>query len=649
MKWLPKKTVSDISPKTAEQAPTVPDLAPLSSGPQRPRRRFLRVLGLALASIVVAFPLLVLVGYFKLRAEFLNSVDDLKAVTVSGTNGLSDLRALFADNKGLELASKFGPFLELAGRSYRSLQDLALAGFKISEDLNYLENNGLNLSLDGKGEAAIARLASIRDSVGKMYEASAQVPADKDLAAIDLMDLRMTLGRAKDFLDLLVPWLSEDKDRRLVIFFENSAEIRPGGGFLGSYAELTLRKGSLTGIVVRDISDADRKLDLKTIPPKPLQNLVRNWRAADANWFLDFPSSASKTLEFLEASDLYHASGTIFDGAIAVSPRVVSDILAATGPVRLPSGVSLDPDNFLKTLQAEVERGQISGEDSPKQVLSEAAPIILQKLKDLDPASREKLLSRVSDWANKKDARIYFKDRGFENVWNSLGAGGEIKTLAEGWNGDYLAVANANVGGGKTDTVISQKVDWQIQLTSEGLVRTHLVVAREHKAKPSDAWWYRLTNTDFIRIFTPPGSKLTYAQGGRIEKISPKINYNSTDYSIDPQVSALEATRMDLPGFPEMAGYKENGRQVFATWLKIAPGETSTLTLDYEHKVQMPRDGAKYELVFDKQPSSAGNYHFEATAPVGYVFAESNSPVFEYRSSDPPGSLVIPLTLREAQ
>ncbi len=646
------KRVKDI--KDPVRSGSVPASVPVQPVPARRRswRRLGRALGLGLTGVLIALPLLFFVGYFRLRGQVLDSARQLGTTIRDQGQKLpwSNLAAFLSDeNKAgfAELIPQILPLLRSAGDSYQSLQALAASATRIAEDVNYLEENGLNLMLAGQGQEVIGKLAAVRDSLAGTYDATGKISSAGEGGAF--LEMRMALGLARDLLSGLVSWLDASEPRRLAILLENSAEMRPGGGFLGSYAELTLEKGSITGITVRDINDADRELDLRTVPPKQLQGLVRNWRAADSNWFFDFPASAEKTLHFLDASGLYRASGT-FAGAIAISPKVVGDILALTGPLALPSGQKLDQASFLRTLQAEVENGQIAGADAPKGILSEAAPVLLGKLRELDQAARGKLLDLLPDWAEGKDLRIYVRDKQLQRFVENYGLAGRTAELAQGWNGAYLAVVNANIGGGKTDTVMDQKVNWQVQFTAEGLVRTHLTITRQNTASASDAWWYTMPNVDFLQVFAAPGSKLTYAEGGRAEKVTPKADYARNGYAKDAQVTALEATRTEYAEYPQVQGYQQSGKQVLATWTRTERGARSVVVLDYEHRATiLPQVGARYELVFDKQPASRGTYHFEASAPIGYVFEESGSPIFEYKSDDPAGRLVVPLTLRKVQ
>ena len=135
-------------------------------------------------------------------------------------------------------------------------------------------------------------------------------------SGIDFLSLRTEMGNAEDFLDAFVPWLSSPSPHHVLVLFQNPSEIRPAGGFLGSYADVTIQGGNIEDIAVHDVADVDTAFKENIVPPKPLQAEVSRFRPADANWFFDFGDSASETISFFERSDLYAASSTKFDAAL---------------------------------------------------------------------------------------------------------------------------------------------------------------------------------------------------------------------------------------------------------------------------------------------------------------------------------------------
>jgi len=194
---------------------------------------------------------------------------------------------------------------------------------------------------------------------------------------------------AETFLDAFVPWLSDaSTTHHLLVLFQNPSEMRPGGGFLGSYADVSIKGGTVTNIAFHDVADADLAFKQKIEPPAPLQLTETAFRPADANWFFDFPTSASETIQMFEAA----TPSTTFDGVIAVTPQAMEDLLSVTGPITLPGATSTNgratasttftSDNLVTQIQKIVQAGQAqkkiqtSGGNAtyPKAVLAQLYP-----------------------------------------------------------------------------------------------------------------------------------------------------------------------------------------------------------------------------------------------------------------------------------
>jgi hypothetical protein len=466
---------------------------------------------------------------------------------------------------------------------------------------------------------------------------------------VDVLTLVSRVHATEAFLDAFRPWLEGASPHHIVVLFQNPAELRPTGGFLGSYADVTIADGNVTDIAVHDIADADTGFAPNIVPPKPLQLEVPRWRPADGNWFFDLPTSASQTISFFEQSKLYAASGTKFDGAIAVSPKVMSDLLSMTGPITVSSSRTVfDSMDFLVQIQKIVQAGQAQSATYPKQVLGDLAAAIMTKLASSTSDEQQALLGLAADWITKKDVQIYFKDPAFESFLKSWNAAGDIYALPQNFEGDYLALASANINGQKSDLYITENVNWQSQINLDGTVDDHLSIARKHSGDTSPYWWYRAPNQVYFQIFTPPATTLTNASGGVKRTIPAPLNYAKSGYSTDPSVGAIESSTLPIRGYPAVAVHEEFGKDVFAVWSRVGAGETSTLAFDYAHRLYMPiTEGTPYQFVFDKQSGASRHYTFEVDAPLGYVFAETGIASWTFESADIPGRLIQNLTLKK--
>ena len=587
-------------------------------------------------------------------------VEDLRNLDPKSAEAkFSSLQGMSGSDPGV-LFDNLGSLFRGGGGAIASFADLGKQLALLSSQLASSESAAADFFVGGKGGALVGVLDGLRDTVSaidadsnNLSSAASFVGGFSSLGAGDFyLSLKTQIEGAKKFLDAFVPWLSDPRTHHILVLLQNPSEIRPAGGFLGSYADVTLSGGDITDVSVHDVADVDGAFNKKVIPPKPLQLEVTRWRPADANWFFDFSASAYKTIAFFEASDLYAKTSTTFDGAIAISPKVVRDLLSLIGPISVGKpATTFTADNFLVQIQKIVQNGQSDSATYPKQIVKDLSGALLAKLSSsTDETAKQNILNMAFDWVSKKDVMAYFKDPAFEEFFNTYGASGAAYELPQKFNGDYLAVVDANIQGGKSDLYVSSTIALTSQINADGTLGNHLVITRKHNGNKSPYWWYKVTNQDYLQLFVPDGTTLANAAGGTEKKISAPIDYAKNGYSTDPMVVTIEATEQTLFGYPGINWHEEGGKRVFATWATVKSGESKQFSFDYSHRLFLPpADGVKYQFVFEKQAGTNRHYSYEINAPLGFVFAENRLPSFEYKSDDPPGRLIIDLTLEKLQ
>ncbi len=554
-----------------------------------------------------------------------------------------------------DILGEFIPLVKSAGQAFGDVQQLTLTALDLNSRFIDLTNQLPDFVFNHQGDKLVASLEGIDQDLKQANQAAGDITNNSGqfenylpFQSGSLISWQMDSNRLEKFISVLTGWLQSPLPKHFLVFFDNNSEIRPGGGFLGSYADITVSSSSISNIDVRDIYDPDGQLFLKTVPPQPLQLITTNWGARDANWFLDFSQSAAETINFLESSKMYSEKIIKFDGAVAISPKVLSDLLALTGPVNLPDyKLTIDQNNFLSEIQKQVEASQDKINGHPKKILQELMPLLLSKLSNLSGDQKTELISLARNWGGKKDLMVYFKNPDMENFFDYYGLSGKTAALPNVYNGDYLAVANANIGSGKTDIFMKQNVVLSSQVNLDGTVDNHLVVSRVHKGGNQPYWWYRAANLDYLEIFTPLSSKILAVAGGFLKKITAPVNYAAKGYQNDPAVSQIDSTTIHYLEFPSIEQFQEGDRNVFATWLQASAGQTEKFTLDYQNSIAPIAVGGSYQFIFDKQSGSTSTYDFQISAPLGYEWSEISSPLYEYQSSDADARLSVNLTLKK--
>ncbi|MCL5017604.1 MAG: DUF4012 domain-containing protein [Patescibacteria group bacterium] len=488
----------------------------------------------------------------------------------------------------LNIIGQFNGSLKEIPGAFKSISAISDRSNQIASDLDYLKNNAFQLIFNQRGEELISRLENMQKNLTDlekiMPEFKNQAIKIKDLSPTlsalynifdkNYLSINLNIYKSEDVINALLSLLKSPNEVNVLILFQNPTEIRPGGGFLGSFAYVTLLNGSIKEIKVDDIYNADRQLNVNVAPPKELSSITPVWGARDANWFFNFPDSAQKVSYFLENSKLFSDSGIKFDNVISINTNVLASLIDIVGPITLPNyGLTINSDNFLPELQHEIEAGQDKKPgQNPKRILSVLTPILIDKLKGLDDNGKIDLLKDLSMAVSNKDIMAFSKTDDIQKIFLEFNLAGEVFNIPQNWNGDYLAIANANVAGGKSDAFINQNVSLKSQILEDGSITNNLTLTRTHTGQKEKDWWYRATNYDYIKIFTPPSTEINVVTGNN----SSHYRYvpPSKKLSIDPDLAAIDQSTVFLNDLKIWEGI-EDGKEFFGTWMDTPAGKTN--------------------------------------------------------------------------
>lgn len=607
--------------------------------------------------------------------NFISSVEALKSfkpeeagpILKENTEELSRLNTVLDKPSTRTFLAVLGnvlPAFKEAGVFLSQVTELNLNFFKLSGAISNLQHKGFYY-FQNDGQALLELLSQIRGLISRinnqielMKNTTAALksisPVFNDvneLLGVEYLKYSSDLQNMDNFLAALIAAFDSSEEKHMLLMFQNPAEIRPAGGFLGSYGDLVVQKGQMVNLEVQDIywPDHPMNFDLKIIPPEPLQAITSDWGARDANWFFDFPTSAKTVMEFLESSKIYKEKNITFQSAIALNIKVMETILDFIGPVNIDEyGLVVNSDNFLIEIQREVETGRDKKKGSnPKRILSVLAPLVFEKLNQLDSLEQKSLFDKLKNHFSKKDIMIFSRDGNLASFFNSLTIDGSLYKLPASFWGSYLAVVNANIAGGKSDAFVDESIEVRSDIDTDGGILTDLAITRVHRGdKEKDPWW-RKANQNYIQIFTNPGSTLFFLGGNDVKRFT-KPDYKD-DYVVNPDLDKIESTKVFLADYNawNMSAF---GKTVFATWWNIPAGKTETLNLRYQTPASnqsAPQSGKKFRFIFERQSGVKNSLKVSIGAPLGYRWAESDSLIFVYENDDPDARIILDLTLKK--
>lgn len=501
-------------------------------------------------------------------------------------------------------------------------EHFSLAGKSLAESAKSLSSIGNPLdSANQDNQPSLTDLfLNLRSGIQKSSEELSAAQTDLDKVNMDdlppetkgkFSELKSKLplvnASLKNFLDysqIFLDVLGYNGPRKYLFLFENNQEMRPTGGFIGSYGILDISNGRVKKLFVDDIYNPDGQLKARVIPPGPIQKMSAVWTMHDANWFPDFPTSAEKVAWFYEKT-----GGPTVDGVIAITPELLHDLLEVTGPIDMPEyGKTIDADNFVEETQQEVEVDYDKDLNQPKKFVADLTPKILDKvMSERGLAAMMNTLKAFNSALSEKHLLLYSRNYNIQKLISDQKWSGEILNTDK----DYLSVINTNINGYKTDGVINETIDHKSEIGSDGSIIDTVSITRKHNGGNEKYDWWNKVNGDWMRVYVPKDAKLISADGQTRETVPPALDYASLGFKKDPQVQAEE----DSSTIDEKSGtkiYDENNKTVFANWVYVSPGESTTITYKYVLPFKMSFDSLyhpadSFSVLYQKQSGSVGS------------------------------------------
>jgi hypothetical protein len=353
------------------------------------------------------------------------------------------------------------------------------------------------------------------------------------------------------------------EEKTFLLLFQNNLELRPGGGFIGSFGLLKTKEGKIEDISVFDTGNFDQNIPATEIPPQPFQDIlgIKAWKMRDSNWSPDFAVNAQK------AQDFYHLGGGTeqISGVAAINTDILNSILAVTGPVKIDGypGEYRD-ENAILQLEYQVEKGyaeQGIAKAERKNIMKELAGILFDKVRNLSLPGQLALAQKMESHLRQKDIQLFFNDENLQKEIENIGWSGRVKDA----NSDYLMVVDANMNALKTDYCIKRKIDYEVDLTADQ-PEAVLSITYTHTCRAKD--WMTTDYRDWMRVYVPKGSHLSEASGQTGE----------AEYS------------------------EELGKKVFGMLVWVPVGQSQTITLKYRLPQEIQENS--YSLLVQKQSGS---------------------------------------------
>lgn len=497
--------------------------------------------------------------------------------------------------------------LSIAGQKFGEIAEM-LKSIKDGERENdFAQNSVLEIlnSIDKDLKEAQENVSSASEKLSKVKIEDIPKEKREEVAKIKrgVEDFNVILGEFSKNTDILVDLFGGNGPRKYLFLFQNNNEMRPTGGFIGSYGLIDMNDGKIRKFFIDGIYNPDGQLVDKVVPPKPIQKISAAWSLHDSNWFADFPTSARKAVTFYEKT-----GGSTVDGVVTFTPDVMQKLLKITGPIYMEEyDVVIDSENFVEKIQFEVEVDYDKEENEPKKILADLAPILLDKLLNSeDLGIIVDTLLVFDESLREKHILLYSSNERIEGIISKMGWSGEVLDNSL----DYISVVNTNINGYKTDGVIDERIEHSSEILGNGEIINTVRITRRHNGGDMDYEWWNKVNANYMRVYVPKGSKLLSVEGQTKEINESPLDYDALGFERDADVEREENSMVIDPETTTRI-YEEGTKTVFGNWVYVSPKEE--VVVEYKYLLPFSLDISdenvvdSYSLLVQKQSGSVGS------------------------------------------
>lgn len=485
-------------------------------------------------------------------------------------------------------------------------EELAVAGIDLAEVAE------INLAGSGGGEIPLDRLKTLTPALERAvvvversrYRVSeVQVNFLFPPLADAVHELRDRLDReanatagASETARRLPAILGDQGIRRYFLAFQNNAELRGSGGFIGNWGEIVAEDGKLRlerfGRL-EELNNSGTRPRVVTGDPAFLERWkdfdpAQTWQQINVS--PDFPTSARLIAEVYPQS-----GGQPVDGVIAVDPLGLAALLELTGAVEVPGWpVPITAENVVDvTLRQAYE---VFPQDDRVSFLSDLTRRVAEAFTRADLGRPARVSAALGDAASNGHLVIWMTRPEEQSLIAGLGIDGAVGPI----RGDSMLVVNQNLAANKIDSFLRRQLRYDVTIdpsTSPATIRGRLELTLENGAPssglsstvigPYDEHFQPGENRTYVSVYTPFG-------GGR---------------------ATLDGNPVELDNQADL------GRRALSTTLSIPANSSRTLSLDVDGAVVLSEDGWYRLDLFHQTSVAPDEVEVSVSLPDGWRIA----------------------------
>ena len=421
---------------------------------------------------------------------------------------------------------------------------------------------------------------------------------------------------ASSTIDLWSDIMGFNGTRNYLVLFQNNMELRPGGGFIGSYGILTVSKGRLISFKIYDVYDADGQLKTHIEPPFPIRRYLPSlhWYLRDSNFNVDFSKGAIASAVFYN-TEMHQA----VDGVIGIDLSFVKNLLSATGPVKVTDyNQTVDANNLFPITQSHAEKDFFPGSTQKKDFLRSLFNSLELKITESKNISYLNLLQSSVSSVYEKHILFAFSNTDEQatfavNGWSSALI--DKRPQDDSRINDFVGINEANLGADKVNYYVTRSLAQSVSIASDGSVAENLTVALKNSAQKTS--WTGGVYETYLRIILPLGANVS------------KIQIDDKDQNIVPAITdpaVYEKKDFTPPSGLEVDKQDQDKNTIYGFLVTLQPQDVRTIVITYSlpQKLNVSKADLAYDLKIFKQPGiDSYPYSLSINIPQGLKVADS--------------------------
>jgi hypothetical protein len=418
--------------------------------------------------------------------------------------------------------------LPLVGSPVRAAADAARAGVEavaagrlvVGASATFPLSGGAGLEsrdLSGVHEAAVGAMAAVDRAAPHLGAAERALagPSGASLPIVsgparamqrEIASSRRQLDAAHRGLGLLAGLTDTQTDARLLVLAQDTLELRPTGGFIGSFGILHFAHGAVTLEGYRASEDLPPPSPPLPAPDELVPNLSGFWGLSNANWYPDFPTTASTATELFRRQ-----GGGNVDGVIALTELATARLVGAVGPVPVPGYAKpVVEEGFEQRVVYEVETKRPRDEPR-KRFLTELAATLFDRIFHLPADQVGRVGHAIERSVGAGDVQLWFADPARQHQLDGTVVSGSLPATGR----DFLMLVDANMTASKANLGVVKTASYGVRRTGGGRLQGHLEITVRDDG---DANGINPYYNGFLRAYVPKGSHLLGANATQSEE-----------------------------------------------------------------------------------------------------------------------------------